>query len=182
MPTSPSCEASLPARTWRVYVERHGDGRSERLQFGGAGQQTVTALAPNPAEFTNGIALTRFIDWAVTDNSHQPGDYSMLVLWYAYQFAIRPHPDPGRHRRARLCGTGGCLGRVPGKETSGLERAKRAAARHRGVRCVLDRDARDGASARALREVSDRIADRHPATGVALSTDPPAAGRSEETA
>ena len=82
--------SSLPASgNLAVYVERHGDGKSERLQFGGAGQQTVTTLAPNPAEFTNGIALTRFIDWAVTDYRHQPGDYSMLVLWgHAYQFAI----------------------------------------------------------------------------------------------
>ena len=89
---------SLPANSnttgdnLTVYVERHGDGVSKRERFGRPGtpiDRPETALVATPEAFANGIALTRFIDWAVTDNKHQPGDYSMLVLWgHAYQFAI----------------------------------------------------------------------------------------------
>jgi hypothetical protein len=81
---------SLPASgDLAVFVERHGDGKSERFRIDGGAQPEVAALDADPAAFANGIALTHFIDWALLASGHQRGDYSMLVLWgHAYQFAL----------------------------------------------------------------------------------------------
>ena len=44
-------------------------------------------MTEEDSELTNGRALARFISWSL--EKHQPGDYTMLVLWgHAYRFGI----------------------------------------------------------------------------------------------
>ena len=88
MPTSPNCKALPASGTWLSTSSDMATGVGAPA-VRRRGSTDCDAACPDAAEFTNGIALTRFIDWAVTDNNHQPGDYSMLVLWgHAYRFAI----------------------------------------------------------------------------------------------
>ncbi len=73
-----------------IFVERHGDGSMHRVQISkDTAEPSITQGIFDPTTFANGIALTRFIDWAVTTGQHKAGDYSMLVLWgHAYRFAF----------------------------------------------------------------------------------------------
>ena len=83
--------ASLPKHPdLSIFVERHGDGSMHRVQISkDTAEPSITQGIFDPTTFANGIALTRFIDWAVTTGQHKAGDYSMLVLWgHAYRFAF----------------------------------------------------------------------------------------------
>jgi hypothetical protein len=73
-----------------IFVEIYGAGAPTRHYRVGAGQWVVQEQSGlSPQDFTNGIALTRFIDDALNTAGHGPTDYSMLVLWgHAYRFAI----------------------------------------------------------------------------------------------
>lgn len=74
-----------------IFVEIYGDGLPARHQRVGLGpwvEQEQRGVS-SAQDFTNGIALTRFIADALNAAQHGRADFSMLVLWgHAYRFAI----------------------------------------------------------------------------------------------
>ena len=80
-------EAALlsPSPHLNVFYQVHGADTQERCHVG----QPRVAVPPAQSDVTNGVALSAFITWALTEANHQPEDYSLLVLWgHAYRFGI----------------------------------------------------------------------------------------------
>jgi hypothetical protein len=75
----------------QIFVELHGAGAPPSRQYTSHGNEWKPGPPPGsrPEDFVNGIALTRFLEWALHEAMHKEPDYSLLVLWgHAYRFAI----------------------------------------------------------------------------------------------